>query len=104
MPRAYSRRVAFAAGRIMTLLRSPRQEPADSAPDQPKSKPATRPGVFGEPWDASWPRFATSGVKAQAHHSQVVCKVYKRGYSPVDYRWCFRVIAGKALYRHRTIR
>ena len=76
----------------------------EEAESEDERKPATRPGVFGEPWDASWLWFATSGVKAQAHHSQVVCKVYKRGYSPVDYRWCFRVIAGKALCRHRTVR
>ena len=39
-----------------------------------QSKPATRPGVFGEPWDASWVWFAISESKPQAHTQQVVCK------------------------------
>ncbi len=37
----------------------PSSETQASAPDQPKSKPATRPGVFGEPWDVILVWFAT---------------------------------------------
>ena len=42
--------------------------------EEPKSKPATRPGVFGEPWDGPWLWFAISESKPRRAQSEVVCK------------------------------
>ena len=39
-----------------------------------QGKPATRPGVFEEPWDASWLWFAISESKPRRAQSEVVCK------------------------------
>ena len=54
-------------------LRS-RSQQAEAPPDELKSKPATRPAVFGEPWDASWLWFLISESKPRRAQSEVVCK------------------------------
>ena len=42
--------------------------------DEAKSKPATRAGVFGEPWDASWLWFAISESKPEvSNHMRQSC-------------------------------
>ena len=53
MPRAYTQlRVSYAAAE---LRRCRAETQADKARNErPQSKPATRPGVFEEPWYASW--------------------------------------------------
>ena len=89
-------------GRIVTRCGAKLRDPGLGARSAEKQASDASPGVFGEPRDApgSGLQHLTVSLLPKATYRARV----KQADTVVGYRWCFRVIAGKALYRHRTIR